>query len=201
MALAHLWQANLEWEPQLAPVQSLCYEERTALRGQLDHKLNTPLTSSIGRLFDAAAALIGVRQVVTYESQAAIEMEALADPSEQGYYEFEISLSQFDPQPVFEGLVRDWLSGTPVPVLSARFHNSVAHVALHLCQRVHTSQGIHTVALSGGVWQNMFLLQKTVNFLKGAGFEVLLHRQTPANDGCIALGQAAVAAVTSFVEV
>ena len=91
MALSHLWKAGIEWEAGLAPVRALCEEERTVLRSQLEHNLNAPPTSSMGRLFDAASALIGIQQVSTYEGQAAIQMEALADPFEEGRYPFEIT--------------------------------------------------------------------------------------------------------------
>src|SRR5690606_23002032 len=86
MALAHLWAAGIDWEGDLPPVMALCEEERTLLRVQVERRINAPLTSSMGRFFDAASALLGVRQQVTYEGQAAIELEAVADRQEMGYY-------------------------------------------------------------------------------------------------------------------
>jgi hydrogenase maturation protein HypF len=193
MALAHLWAAGIDWETDLPPMQDLCEEERSLLRAQLERKINAPPTSSMGRLFDAASALLGVRQKVTYESQAAIELEALADPNERGSYSFALRETIIDPAPLWEGLLADWRRGASTPALAARFHNSIARLALDLCQILRAEQDIRVIALSGGVWQNRFLLERTVNALGQAGFQVLVHRQMPANDGCIALGQVMVA--------
>ncbi len=194
MALAHLWQAGLDWEPDLPPVQALCYEERTLIRIQLEKSINAPLTSSAGRLFDAAAALIGVRAEATYEGQAAIELEALADPQEARCYEFDLRGTQIDPAPLWQALLADWRAGTAAPIISARFHNSLAALSVQVCQAVRQQSGARTVALSGGVWQNRTLLTKTLSGLRSAGFTVLIHRRVPANDGGIALGQALIAA-------
>ncbi len=194
MALAHLWKAGLDWEPDLPPVRELCEEERTVLRAQLERGLNAPPTSSMGRLFDAASALLGIRQVSTYEGQAAIQMEALADPNEPGEYPFEIAQENILANRLWEELLADWRKGTPVPALAARFHNSVARLALDLCLRLRRDTGLQTVALSGGVWQNRLLLEKTANLLMQASFDVLIHHRVPANDGGVALGQALVAA-------
>jgi hydrogenase maturation protein HypF len=194
MALAHLWQAGIDWEADLPPAEALCYDERTALRTQLTHHLNSPSTSSMGRLFDAASALIGVRQVATYEGQAAIEMEALADPHETGGYAFDIAGGLIDPAPLWLALISDWRQGASLPVLSARFHNSVVQMVVDVCKMIQQQTSVKTAALSGGVWQNRFLLEKTCSALEKSGFGVLTHHQVPANDGCIALGQAMVAA-------
>ncbi len=193
MALAHLWQAGLDWDADYPCGESLCYEERSVLKIQLERKLNSPLTSSMGRLFDAAAALLGVRQAVTYEGQAAIELEALAEPAEQGYYPFEMQGDTFNPAPVWSALLADWRAGLPLPTLSARFHNSVAQVMLRCCQQIRAERGMQTVALSGGVWQNQFLFTRTLQLLHAENFQTLIHRHTPPNDGCVALGQALVA--------
>jgi hydrogenase maturation protein HypF len=150
----------------------------------------------MGRLFDAASALTGVRQVATYEGQAAIEMEALADPNESGLYVFDIADGLIDPAPVWQGLISDWRQGMAQPVLSARFHNSVVQMVVDVCTKIHQQTGVKTAALSGGVWQNRILLENTCTALEKSGFTVLTHHQVPANDGCIALGQAMVAART-----
>ncbi|MEA4908039.1 MAG: carbamoyltransferase HypF [Anaerolineaceae bacterium] len=199
MALAHLWQAGIEWEAGLPPVQDLCAEERTVLRSQLEHHINTPLTSSLGRLFDAAAALIGVRQKATYEGQAAIELEIAADPHEQGLYELEIKDGLVDPGPLWQALIADWHNGLPVNRLSARFHNSIAQLSLQICRILRTDTNVRNVALSGGVWQNRYLLERSLRLLREDGFHVLLHRQVPTNDGGIALGQIMVAAYNHFI--
>ncbi len=160
----------------------------------LDKRINAPLTSSMGRLFDAASALIGVRQEATYEGQAAIELEASADPHETGAYEFAVEGDVVLPGPVWEALLADWHANTALPALAARFHNSVARLALQLSEIIRQESGANTVALSGGVWQNHYLLERAHKQLEQAGFEVLVHHQVPANDGGIALGQAVVAA-------
>lgn len=193
MALAHLWAAGLDWEPELEPVKALCSEERAALISQLTHGLNAPPTSSMGRLFDAAAAVIGVRQNATYEGQAAIELEMLADPDETGLYSFAFENGIIDPAPMWQALLRDWHAGESQNKMSARFHNGVAQTTLEVCAAIRQNCGSNVVALSGGVWQNMYLLEKSRELLENAGFNVLTHRQVPANDGCIALGQAVVA--------
>ncbi len=194
MALAHLMAAGLDWEADLPPVRALCEEERGLLRAQIERKINAPLTSSMGRLFDATSALIGVRQEATYEGQAAIELEALAEPTEHGWYAFHTDNERIDPAPVWQALLSDWRAGLSLPVLSARFHNSITRLAVELCRQARSESGANTVALSGGVWQNRFLLERTVPALEAEGLRVLVHRQVPANDGCIALGQVMVAA-------
>ncbi len=193
MALAHLWAAGIDWEPELKPVQALCPEERAALTGQLKHGLNAPLTSSMGRLFDAAAAILGIRQTATYEGQAAIELEMLADPDEDEIYPFPFSDGIIDPEAMWSMLLKDWQAGISVNKISARFHNGIAQMTVDVCARLKKIYGANTIALSGGVWQNMFLLNKSQTLLENAGFTVLIHHQVPANDGCIALGQAIVA--------
>ncbi|MDP3186584.1 MAG: hypothetical protein Q8M58_15100, partial [Anaerolineales bacterium] len=192
-ALALLWQLGLDWDERLAPTKDLCDEERMALRVQLERGLNAPLTSSMGRLFDAAAALAGVRQKVNYEAQAAIEFEALADPRETGEYIFEVGRFEVQPRPAIEALIADALGGTPVPVISARFHNGLAEMVRGVCCRIRSESKINMIALSGGVWQNRQLLKRTLERMQGEGFQVYIHRQVPPNDGGLAFGQAAVA--------
>ena len=194
MALAFLRQSELEWEADLPPVQALCAEERTVIASQIQHNLNAPFTSSMGRLFDAVSALIGLRQVATYEGQAAIELEAAADPNETGAYAFDLTADQFSASPILQAILSDWRAGTPIPILAARFHNSVAQLCLELSTQIRTATGCQTVALSGGVWQNRLLLTRSQRLLQNAGFKVLIHHNVPTNDGGIALGQALIAA-------
>jgi hydrogenase maturation protein HypF len=148
----------------------------------------------MGRLFDAVAALIGVRQEVRDEAQAAIELEALADPSEEGAYAFAFDGMTFDASPVIRDIVHQCRQGIAPAILAARFHNSVAAAVAEVCARARRLTGVSRVALSGGVWQNVFLLERVVTLLERGEFDVLLHRRIPANDGGLALGQAAVAA-------
>jgi hydrogenase maturation protein HypF len=198
-ALALLWQLGLDWDERLAPTKDLCYEERKALRVQLERGLNTPLTSSLGRLFDAAAALAGVRQKVNYEAQAAIEFEALADPLEEGEYPFAVNRPEVQPRPAFEALRADVLAGVPLPVISARFHNGLAEMVCEVCCRIRSESKLNAVVLSGGVWQNQLLLARTLARLHREGLQVYIHRWVPTNDGGLALGQAAVAIARSKV--
>lgn len=196
VALAYLWLAGLDWESNLPPVIELCENDRTLLHSMLQAKINTPPTSSMGRFFDAASALIGVRQNASYEGQAAIELETLVDPTERGYYQFDITENEFNPAPLWQAMLSDWRAGASQPVLAARFHNSLVELNLELCNRIRKQTGIKIAALSGGVWQNRFLLEHTIQRLESAGFQVLIHHQVPPNDGGIALGQAMIAAKT-----
>jgi hydrogenase maturation protein HypF len=206
-ALAYLWKAGIDWEIGLAPVDYLCAEERHALRSQLALGINAPLTSSVGRLFDAAASIAGVRHLVNYEAQAAIEFEQMTDPFEMGCYPYEIINSRggnaqlqttdhliINPGPLITALVGDVQNRIPGSILAARFHNSVAQIVADVCQRLRQTSGINRVALSGGVWQNFTLLSKTYRLLESGGFEIFYHTRVPPNDGGISLGQAAVAA-------
>ena len=157
MALAHLDAAGIEWEADLPAVENFCAEDRTAIKSQIQFHLHAPLTSSMGRFFDAASALLGVCQTATYEGQAAIELEALADPSETRYYSISLTEGLIDPAPLWEALLNDWRAGINLPVLSARFHNSVARLVLETARAARSLTGCRNAALSGGVWQNRFL--------------------------------------------
>ena len=193
-ALALLWALGLDWDQSLPPCSNLCYEERLALRMQLEKNLNTVPTSSLGRLFDAAAALAGVRQKVNYEAQAAVEFETLLDERELGMYRFDVRDGTVDPQPAISALLADMQGGCPIPIISARFHNGVADMVRQVCGQIRSETGLNEIALSGGVWQNMALLQRARRALDTDGFEVYIHHQVPANDGGLSLGQALVGA-------
>jgi hydrogenase maturation protein HypF len=161
--------------------------------------VNSPLTSSAGRLFDAAAALLGVRDTINYEGQAAVELEQLADPAETRAYpvpalEYGTGPFQARGSVLLRALLDDLTSGVPVPLIAARFHHGVAALIEAGCLRLRESHGLSTVALSGGVFQNVFLLDAAVTRLEARGFRVLLHARVPCNDGGISLGQAMVAA-------
>ena len=158
--------------------------------------VNAPLTSSAGRLFDAAAALLGVRDAITYEGQAAIELEQVADPREKMAYPAALSKEvpfQVRGLDLIEAAVTDLAAGVSRPVIAARFHHGVAALIEAGCALLRDRHGLGTVALSGGVFQNMLLLQATVARLETRGFTVLVHARVPCNDGGISLGQAAVA--------
>ncbi|MCZ2097585.1 MAG: carbamoyltransferase HypF [Anaerolineae bacterium] len=200
VALAHLWAAGIAWDGDLAPMAAISEPERAILAQQLEKRLNAPSTSSMGRLFDAAASLAGVLHEVTYEAQAAIWLEAQADPDERGTYPFDIvpgdagGLLALDPAPALRALIADRRAGVGVSAIAARFHNGVAALIRDVCTLARERTGSNTVALSGGVFQNKLLLERAAALLDAAGFRVLTHELVPANDGGLALGQAAIAA-------
>ncbi len=193
-ALALLWACGLEWDEDLPPVQFLTAEERQVLRTQLERRVQTIPTSSMGRLFDAAAALAGGRPRVNYEAQAAIEFEAAADPSEDGAYPLAIRDDQIEVGALLKALVADFRRGTSLARISARFHNGLVAGIRTICNEIRMKTGVHEVALSGGVWQNKVMLIKTMACLQADGFRVYVHQRVPTNDGGVALGQAMVAA-------
>lgn len=197
MALSHLWTSDIAWDQAFPCSSALCMEERTVVRLQLEKKLNAPLTSSMGRLFDAASALMGIRQKVNYEGQAAIEMEAIVDPDETGIYPFILSEDIIDPVPLWEAIIADLQSGKPKSIMAARFHNSIINISLEICKTIRNQTGEETVALSGGVWQNKVLLVKTFQKLQEDNFSVLWHHRVPSNDGGIAFGQTCIASKIS----
>lgn len=199
MALAHLWAAGLPWDCDLPPVRACPDEELRALSHQLDSGLGCVPTSSMGRLFDAVSALAGVRQVATYEAQAAIELEGLARGTQCGgpderRYVFDVDMAQvpavIDPGPLLAALIDDLRGGTPVSLIASRFHRAVADLIVGLAEVAEF--GRRTIALSGGVFQNTALLHLTLKGLSSKGFTVLTHRRVPPNDGGIALGQVLV---------
>ena len=193
MALSHLWAAGLAWDEDLPPVRACPPLERRALRHQLDSGLGCVPTSSMGRLFDAVSAVVGVRQVVAYEAQAAIELEGLSRNAEQRgkRYAFSVDTSRLpaiiDAAPVLGAIVDDLRAGTATGAIGAKFHRAVADVVVELAGMEDT--GGQPIALSGGVFQNALLLRMTLEGLLANGFRVITHRHVPPNDGGIALGQ------------
>lgn len=149
----------------------------------------------MGRLFDAVACLTGIRNEVTYEAQAAMELEVLSRPylSEAGPYPIEIQEGVICLAELLKQVIADVRDHQPAGSIGARFHHTLCALGLELSKRLRLQTGIREVALSGGVWQNQILLDLTRAVLSNEGFTVYTHRQTPANDGGLALGQAAVA--------
>ncbi|WP_240777492.1 carbamoyltransferase HypF [Nonomuraea basaltis] len=162
-----------------------------------DKGVDAPLTSSAGRLFDAVSALLGVRDAITYEGQAAIELEQHADPAETGAYPASVTagdLLTVEGGDLIRAAAEDLAAGVPTSVIAGRFHNGVADAIVRSCAALRDATGLSAVALSGGVFQNVLLLERTVERLRGAAFRVLTHVRVPPGDGGISLGQAAVAA-------
>jgi hydrogenase maturation protein HypF len=159
--------------------------------------LHAPPTSSAGRLFDAVAALLGVRDEVSYEGQAAIELEQSADPGEDVGYPVRVEAGErvlIYGVDLVRAAAEDWLAGAHPSTVAGRFHCGLSSAVVRACAEIRTRTGLSTVALSGGVFQNVLLLTQTVDGLEAEGFTVLTHSRVPPNDGGISLGQAAVAA-------
>ena len=166
------------------------------VRSMIERGINSIETSACGRLFDAVASIAGVRDEVNFEAQAAIELEVSAATGVDAAYPFEILDDepwQIDMRPAIQAIVRDVLARRPAGLVSAAFHNTVAAIVVEVCRRLRSSEGIRRVCLSGGTFQNMYLLERTVAGLRAESFEVYLHAKVPPNDGGIALGQAVIA--------
>ncbi|MFJ3235603.1 carbamoyltransferase HypF [Streptomyces sp. NPDC086787] len=203
MAIAHLRAAGLARSADLPCVLACPPDELALLERQLERNLNCVPTSSMGRLFDAVSSLAGVCHRAGYEAQAAVELEAaaLAAPSEDtATYAFALSGTRpvrADPAPVLAAIVDDLRAGTGPAVVAARFHRAVAALVHCLCVRARERHGVHTVALTGGVFLNSPLSSACTTALTGDGFTVLRHHLVPPGDGGLALGQLMVAARTS----
>ena len=219
-ALAHLWAAGIAWDPALPPVAAAAPGELEVLARQLERGFQCVPTTSMGRLFDAVASLLGIRHTVTYEAQAALELEDLAAdvrasdvrasdvraldvllaPGEVTKDRYRFGLddgSVIDPSPVWAALVADLRAGVATRVAAAAFHDAVAEVVAEAATIVRDRTGSTVVGLTGGVFQNAVLVSATRSRLVERGFRVLTHTLVPPNDGGLALGQAAVAAARS----
>ena len=169
------------------------------LKQQIDKKLNAPLTSSMGRLFDAAASFIGIRNEVTYEAQAAIEMEVVAKRFVSIAKPYPYRLEETNDgmlirlKELLSAIVQDVRANESVGMIGARFHQTIADIAVEICRQARERANLNEVALSGGVWQNQILLDLVRDGLRQNGFVVYFHQQVPSNDGGLALGQAVIA--------
>jgi hydrogenase maturation protein HypF len=186
-AVREPWRMALAWG---APVRGIDARHERAVERMIATELNSPLTSSVGRLFDAVAALAGLRNVVTYEGQAAIELEAAYDPSVRGMYEIDVDGGVIDPRAAVAAAAAE----PDAHVVATRFHRGLADATVRACAALAGEHGTEVVVLSGGVFQNRRLLEGTAGHLRGAGLRVLTPWRLPANDGGISYGQAAVAA-------
>ncbi len=170
------------FELELPPVRAFSERELHNLYVAWKEGINSPYSSSAGRLFDAVASLLDIRHVISYEGQSAMLLEDLYKPSVKDYYPFEVSNLQIDWRPTFEALIKDRdKEGIP-----SRFINTLAHVCAHVAKEA----GMERVCLSGGVFQNDPLVSKIKELLEAEGFKVFLHQKVPTNDGGICLGQA-----------
>jgi hydrogenase maturation protein HypF len=168
------------------------------IKQQVDQNINTPLTSSCGRLFDAVSSLLGIRQVVEYEGQAAVELEMAAEESlTEGLYPFCYDVVDgmriIRIREMLSAIISDIRQGIVEATVAALFHNTIAAIIQRICLELSRETGIEQVALSGGVFQNRLLLNQVANELRKEGLTPLIHINVPCNDGGIALGQAIAA--------
>ena len=202
MAVSYLFQHFGEgfWNLPINFVKQLDRRRTEILLRMVERGVNSPLTSSCGRLFDAVAALVGIRQSVTYEAQAAIELEAaIAGRNENSAYPLELIPGGgggwiIETKPMFEALVSDLTRGESASLISRRFHNALIEVFLRLANLLRDRTGLERVCLSGGTFQNVSLQEGLATRLAAAGFEVFTQSEVPAGDGGLSLGQALVAA-------
>jgi hydrogenase maturation protein HypF len=201
MAVSYLFQhfGDGFWNLPITFIKQLDRRGAEILLKMVERGVNSPLTSSCGRLFDAVAALAGIRQRVTYEAQAAIELEAaIATGNDGSAYPLELSPDGagwlIDTKPMFEALVSDLRRGESASLISCRFHNALIEIFVHLAILLRDRTGLERACLSGGTFQNVYLHEGLGTRLRAAGFEVFTHSEVPAGDGGLSLGQAMVAA-------
>ncbi len=166
----------------------------------IDKKVNSPLTSSLGRLFDGIAAICGIRYKVAFEGQAAVELEMLASDNVTDVYDYEWKTAgghQILTRPIICGVAEDVAQGIAPAVISCKFHQTLIRMFSDLCEVIRKENGLNRVVLSGGVFQNSLLLTGLINALAKIKFKVFSHNKVPANDGGISLGQALVAAAVA----
>jgi hydrogenase maturation protein HypF len=196
------WHTARQRWGSLEALQWLERQPLEMLSGMLERGLNSPLTSSCGRLFDALAGLLGIcRERISYEGQAAIELEALVDEAALAAaiaYPFDLAQSNdawvLDPSPCWEAVMSDLQQAVPAASIAARFHMGLADAVVHTAIRLARQHGIDTIALSGGVFQNRILFERVVARLREMQLVPLTHRAVPANDGGLSLGQAVIGA-------
>ena len=201
MALSQLWMAGIDWTLDLAPVVAASSAELRLIRSQLESNTGCVASSSMGRLFDAVASLLGVRHRIDYEGQAAIELEALADSADDARACLRMDVRTdgvIDPTGMVRAMVSALRDGVQPEVLAAGFHHAVADAVSEVVSLV--AGEVRMVGLTGGVFQNVLLLRQCRQRLQQKGFEVLTHHAVPPNDGGLALGQAAVSVLAALDE-
>ena len=218
MAYGVLWEFDLLDHPAARGALDHLGEQASLCDQMIEKGLNTPVTSSVGRLFDAASALLGVCEHPTYEGEAAIMLEACAwsgasadAPTSPDAFDTRYSVAitkntasaqstaqdtsvvLFDAAPTFKALLDDKASGVEPPVIARRFHAAFAEAVVNAAKLAYNVYGITTVALSGGVFMNRFLTERVLSLLEGEGFTAAINRDLPPNDGCVSYGQAVIA--------
>jgi hydrogenase maturation protein HypF len=204
MAVSYLYDTYGEaiWELDLSLIEKIDEKIIKLTIEMILKRVNSPLTSSLGRLFDGIAAIIGLRNHVGYEGQAAVELEMTAlngmnSLDEKSVYDYDLTSDDICLIPVasiIRGVVDDVRSGVDPVIISAKFHFTVVRLFTDFCKKLRHRSGLNRVALSGGAFQNAILLEGFIRSLEKNGFKVYSHSKVPANDGGISLGQAVVAA-------
>jgi len=166
----------------------------------IEKKINAPFTSSLGRLFDGVAAIIGIRNNNAFEGQAAMELEMLAEENIKATYDYDWlneDMYYILTEPIIRGIVKDLARGISPSLISGKFHQTLIHLFADLCDIIRKETGLKRVVLSGGVFQNALLLSGLIKALEQKHFQVFTHTIVPTNDGGICLGQAMVAAAVA----
>jgi hydrogenase maturation protein HypF len=197
MALSWLMAAfgpEVGREKAQALLPELAESELQVVARQIERGINSPLTSSMGRLFDAVGALLGATAEATYEGQAAMELEAMCGPSQDPPYPYDLEQGVVDCRPAIREMASDLERGVGRDAIATRFHETVAAFTVEVCRRVHEAGGPRDVVLCGGVMQNARLVGRLLERLAEAGLATHIHREIPPNDGGMSLGQAVIAA-------
>ncbi len=168
-------------------------EELLIMAQQMDKHINAPLTSSCARLFDAVSALINIARIVRYEGEAAVRLESIIDEGVIDFYDFDLQGYILDPAPLLKGVYNDLANNIVPSTIAAKFHNGLIKAISNVCRGISNHTGVKKVCLSGGVFQNAFLLKGLVKRLTKEGFSVFWQQKVPANDGGISLGQVMIA--------
>jgi hydrogenase maturation protein HypF len=198
MALSYLQAAYAELPVDSPAFNNITPADLGLVAQAVSRGINAPMSSSCGRLFDAVAAMLGLRQRASYEGQAALELEMSADPHANQLLPYEL-LNEggqiiFDPLLMVRDIFEQQKQGADPATLAGRFHASLAAMTLDVCEELRSRTALQRIVLSGGVFQNCLLTEMTLARLEDSGFEVLMHSLVPPNDGGLALGQAVVAA-------
>jgi len=173
--------------------------KQAVISEQIEKQINTVETSSLGRVFDAVAAMLGLGNYNHFEAQLPMALEAIVEPGIEGHYDFEFNRDETEPlkldlREMMGQLITDIREEKAGGVISAKFHNTIAAALLEMAKSARESTKLNTVALSGGVFCNRYLTNRLVKLLKKSGFRVLFNRDVPSNDGGISVGQATITA-------
>jgi hydrogenase maturation protein HypF len=201
MAISYLYDAfgDAFWNLDLPVLKQNDSQKLKIMEQMIQKGINCPPTSSLGRLFDGVAAIIGIRNQVNFEGQAAMELEMLAADDIDSIYDVEWPMGPEDririlPAPIIRGVVADVQNGLSISEIGIKFHKTLIALFSEICAGVRRDSELNRVVLSGGCFQNSILLSGMIHELASRDFEVFAHRRVPANDGGISLGQALVAA-------